>query len=356
MNRWTLWGLVCLNSVQLLMAEPSIDISTVHKGKRPNKAKTEQVHHHSFMHKKDFHHNEELSETSKDHGRKIHEHIKDDGRVADSTAYKSNKKDVHTKDISTEKKNEEPKAERVKKRRNEITEREGEKWNNAERKEDSSAEKPNSERVEARKERKSGMKEDYLSSQEESRNDNHEDDYEIDESHLSNPKSEKVRGQKEVEEEKTNDKAMHQKVYELKGKKINREKRPNKDNEGLIDKEEYPKSDKVKQVMNKKVLDDDDSEETGSKKSEPPLESSVPSQILSHIPSWESTNAAKNENEFVTEKPIIEEDANSGSSESKEKSINADAVKAEEENIHKSVGQLMLILIDHRLLISLGQT
>merc|ERR1711899_12541 len=113
MNRWTLWSFICVASIQLLIAEPSIDISTVHKGKHPNKAKTEEVHHHSFMHKKDFHHNEELSETGKDRGMKIHEHIKDDGKITDSAAYKSNKKEVHTKDISTEKKNKEPKAERV---------------------------------------------------------------------------------------------------------------------------------------------------------------------------------------------------------------------------------------------------
>ena len=313
MNRWTMWSFVCLASVQLLIAEPSIDISTVHKGKHHNKAKSEEVHHHSFRHKKDFHHGEELSATGKNSG----------------------------KDISPEKKNEEPKAVRVKKRRNEITEREGEKRNNVERKEDRSVENPKSERVRARKERKSGMKEAYLNSEEESRKDNHEDDYEIDDSHFSNPKSEKVKGQKEVAEEKNNNKAIHEKESELKGRKINRQKKPNKDNESFIDKEEYPESDKVKQVMNTKASDDDDDKETGTKKSEQSLESSVPSHSLSHIPSWESTNVAKNE--FVTEKAVTEEDPNAASSESQEKILKADAVRAEEENSHKSVSKLMLI-------------
>ena len=38
-------------------------------------------------------------------------------------------------------------------------------------------------------------------------------------------------------------------------KKIDLKKKPNKDNESFIDKEEYPESDKVKQVMNRKSLD-----------------------------------------------------------------------------------------------------
>ena len=84
-------------------------------------------------------------------------------------------------------------------------------------------------------------------------------------------------------------------------------------------------------------LDNDESEETATEKPEQPMESSVPS----HIPSWQSTNAAKKE--FVSDKVLTEEDPNSGSSESQEKSLKADAVKAEEENGHKRVGRLMLL-------------
>ena len=153
MKRWTMWSFVFVASAQLLIAEPSIDISTVHKGKHHTDSKSEEPHHHSFRHEKKFHRSEELSETGKGSGKKIHERNKEDDKVTESTAYKVKKKEVDTKDTSTEKKSEEPKSERVKQRKNDNIEREGKKRNKMERKEDKSAEIPKSEKVKARNER-----------------------------------------------------------------------------------------------------------------------------------------------------------------------------------------------------------
>ena len=332
-----MWSFVFLASVQLLIAEPSIDISTVHKGKHHTKSKSEEPHHHSFRHEKKFHRSEELSETGKEGEKKIHERNEEDDKVTDSTAYKVKKKEVDIKDTFTEKKSEEPKSERVKQRRNDNIEREGKKRNKVERNEDKSEEIPKSEKVKARNERKREMKDDYLTNQEKSKKENHKEDYEINGSRLSNPKSEKVRGQKEIKEEENIDEAMHKKGSELKSKKINLQKNQDKDNESTINEEEYPESDKEKPGITTEELDNDDSEEAATEKPEQPMESSVPS----HIPSWQSTNAAKKE--FVSDKVLTEEDLNSGSSESQEKSLKADAVKAEEENGHKRVGRLMLL-------------